>query len=289
MSDIMEFGFDDAATIKNPGFDAFKQARAGEKTRISVISFKKHSDLIIAEKAREKKAPLSDSERAEVIAKVDAKLSEKLGKSLEELTEVDRLNINAPKFAFSYTHYIERGGVGTIRCLSTYQGSNVTKRELCCDAAGADAEQTVAMPVLVYPVDSEFQVDLDDLKKRKHTRVEIWKLSAKKYKKLEPVYKNARADDRTCIDLMVELDGDPKYQKQNVSLAGTATWAREDGDPEVRQWVLEQGLRAWKGVEDKLGFKMSKDKLMEKLGVQAAADSAASTAKLQPSYKDLLS
>lgn len=284
MSDVLEFGFDDGNTVKSNGIDKFKQSRAGEKSRVSVVSFKKYADIKIAAMARERGSALNDAEKAEIISKVDAKLKERLGKA--ELTEADRLDITKPRFGLSWTHYIEENQIGTIRCLSTYQGSNITKKEKCCDKT--EAEQTVAVPVMVYPVDNDLQVDMDDFRKWK-VRFEVWKLTAKKFPKLERAYKNAKTDGREIIDLLVELDGDPKYQKQNIGFIGSAAWAREDVEPELRQRVLEAGLRAWKGVDSQLGFKMSKEKLHEKLGLGSAAAAVGDAPKLSSvSYDSLL-
>jgi hypothetical protein len=270
MSDnILEFGFDDAKVIKNQGIELFKQAKKGERTRVSVISFKKFHDVALADKQREKLGPdgkmipLTDMEKSGYIQKVDAALAQKLGKPVDQLTDVDRLDIKFPRFKYAFTHYGD--GVGTIRCLSKYEGTTCVKTELCCEKFG-DAEQTVGMVVMTYPVDDSLQVDADMLKAKKYTGIYIWKMGSKKFKKFETAYIDARNDKRFVIDLSVVLDGDPKYQGQVITAMSGAYWAREGGDPATRQWVLEQGLRAWKHVDNNLGFEMTKDKLIEKLG-----------------------
>ncbi len=285
MSSAMEFGLDDAKTIKSQGVETFKQGKSGEKTRASVISFKKFHDVLIAQKAREKGAPLSDQEKAELISKIDKKLAEQLGKSVEQLTEVDRLDIKQPRLLYSWTHFGE--GVGTIRCLGTYEGNTLVKPELCCDKFG-DAEQTVGTIIMTYPVDDQMQVDLDLLKARKYTNIHVYKMSAKKYKRFESAYIDARNDKRFVIDLKIQLDGDPKYQKQSIEALSGATWAREDMDPAIRAWVLDQGLRAFKYVNSNLGFEMSKDKLIERLRGSVAVEAAAEQPRLISNYDDLL-
>jgi hypothetical protein len=267
---IMEFGFDDAKVIKNQGVEQFKQGKKGEKTRVSIISFKKFHDVVLASKQREKVGPdgkmipLTDAEKSEYIQKIDAKLAQQLGKSVDQLTDVDRLDIKQPRFKFGFTHFGE--GVGTIRCLGKYEGSQLVKPEICCDKFG-DAEQTVGAVIMTYPVDDDLNVDDDLLKAKKYTNFYIWKMGSKKFKKLETAYAGARSDGRFVLDLSVQLDGDPKYQGQVITAHATAFWAREGADPAVRAWVLDQGLRAWKHVDGNLGFEMAKDKLLEKLGV----------------------
>lgn len=291
MADVMEFGFDDGKVIKNQGVDQFKQSRPNEKTRISIVSFKKVHDVILAQKARDKGAPLTDVEKAEFIAKIDAKLAEQLKKPVDQLTEVDRLDIKQPRFAFSFTHYGE--GVGTIRCLSKYEGSTVVKPEVCCDKFG-DADQTVGTVIMTYPVDNDLQVDEDLLRARKYTNFYVYKMSAKKFQKVQAQYVEARNDKRFVIDLAVTLDGDPKYQKQNFSAMSAPVWGREGADPATRHWVLDQGLRAWKHVANSLGFEMTKDKLMEKLNagstsqLSSGSEASAPAPALQSSYDEML-
>lgn len=286
---IVDFGFDDAKVIKPQGIERFKQDRSGHTDRISLICFKTFAESVIAAKTREKGSPLTDDEKGDLIKKIDAKLADNLKKKVEELTEVDRLDIKNPRFSFAYTHY--QDGVGSIRCLGKWQGSTLVTPGLCCRKMG-DAGQQVATILLRYPVTSEGQVDPDLLKKRQYTNVEVWRMSAKKFKQVEGVYIDARANNIPVIDMKVTLDGDPKFQKQRIENGLTAFWAREDCDPEIRSWVLDQGLRAYKHVSKELGFAMSAEKLAEKLGgasgALASGDAGASTPKLQPSYNDLL-
>lgn len=297
MSDVMEFGFDDAKVIKSQGIDQFKLTKTGERARISVISFKKFHDSVLSLKTKEKAAPLTDEEKAQYISKIDSKLAENLKKEIKDLSEVDRLDIKNPRFSYAFTHFDQRkkdqGGVGTIRCISKYDGNNLIQPEICCNKFG-DAEQTVATVVMRYPVDADLQVEMDIFKMKKMVEFSVWRMSAKKFKNLESTYIDARNDKRFCIDLRVTLEGDPQWKNYKIENAGSATWAREDMDAAVRMWVLDQGLRAWKHVANNLGFEMTKEKLTERLsGASAPAASVAIEAqadqpKLVESYDSLL-
>jgi len=298
MSSTLEFGFDDAKVIKNQGIDQFKLSRDGERARVSVISFKKFHDSVLNLKTKEKGSPLTDDEKAQIIAKVDMKLAEQLKKEVKDLTEVDRVDLKQPRFMFAYTHYdktdMKDGGVGSIRCLSTYDQSTSTviKPEICCDKFG-DADQTVATVIMKYPVDSNLQVEQEIFKQKKMTEISIWRMGSKKFKNLESAYRDARNDDRFCIDLRVTLEGDPKFKNLKIEVASGAQFAREDMDKEVRNWVLDQGLRAWKHVANNLGFEMTKDKMMERLSGKSSASSIAAEAqadqpKMISSYDSLL-
>lgn len=289
-SEMHEFGFDDASVIKNNAVELFKQSKPGEKTRISIVSFKKHSDKTLADKAKEKGSPLSDEEKAGYLTKIDARLSELLGKPVDAITEIDRLDIKAPRLGFKWTHY--RDGVGTICCYSDYNGKTCTRPDVCCKKLG-EAEQQVGMIVMTYPVKDGVQVDEELLAQKKYVNFYIWRMSAKKYNKVLDAYKEAKGDDRHTIDLIVTLDGDPKYQKQQIVPGSNAVWARGAATSETRNWVLDQGLRLWKHVPNNLGFDMKMDKLLEKLGMapQALGSGAesAESPKLQSSYDSLIS
>lgn len=281
----MEFGFDDAKVIKVQGVDQFKQSKPGEKSRISIVSFKRYHDTVLAAKTREKGSALTDEEKANFIKRVETKLAEQLKKEPKDLNEIDRLDVKNPRFSYSFTHFNE--AVGTIRCLGKYEGSVCVKPELCCDKFG-DADQTVATVIMQYPVDDQFQVDMDDLLKRKHTHFWIYKMSSKKFKKLEGAYIDARNDNRPIIDLKVTLDGDPKYQKQQIEAGSIAAWVRDNFDPEVRAWILDQGLRAHKYVQGSLGFEMKKETLIEKLGGQAQSQAALSSGEASAEHPRLV-
>ena len=275
MSDIMDFGFDDSKVIRTSNVEYFKQTKPNERTRISIVSFKRFSDGEIARKQRDKGALLSDSEKSDVITKVEKKLAEQLGKSVKDLTEADRLDIKTPRFGVANTHY--REGIGTIRCQSKWDSGTLTKQELCCEKLG-DPDQTIATILMTYPVNREMGVEVDIFAAKKYVSFYVWRMTSKKFQKVESAYRSAREDNKTVIDLKVTLDGDPKYQKQNFETV-TAHWAKEEVDPEIRHWVLEQGLRLFRNIDSALGYKMPVPMLMERLGMGTGGDSHGSDEK----------
>lgn len=298
---IMEFGFDDAGHIKPSGMDKWKQSKHGEINRVCIVSFNRFHDAVLKNKAREKDAPLSDEEKSEILLKVDGKLAEKLGKKVSDLTDTDRIDIKSPKFWNSFAHFdepTEKGGfgVGTFRCLSKWRGSQMLQQEICCKKF-REPDQKVACVIMTYPMNKDKGVDLDLLKQKKYTEFFVWVLSAKKFKKIEQAYVEARGDEKFIIDLKVELDGDPKYQKQLITLGSMCPWAKPDFDPEVRTWILEQGLRAQQHVNQHLGFRITREKLLEKIEsgktartLDSSSSSAASPSNaLSQGYDDLIS
>jgi hypothetical protein len=259
---IYEFGLDDAKIIKSQAIDLFKLSKSGEKARISIVSFKKHYDLVVADKTRKKGAPLTEIEKAEILTKVDAKLAELLHKKPEDLTETDRLDRKSLKFWYAFTHY--RDGIGSIRCLSKFENNNVIKSDVCCDKFG-DPDQTVAAIVMQYPTDENQQVDEALFKQRKYVNFNVLRMSSKKFRRIESAYAGAHEDNKYVVDLRVSLEGDPKYQKLSFEVQASAYWARDTIDPEIQKWVLEHGLRAHKHVSSFLGFQLTREKLLERL------------------------
>lgn len=295
MADVVEFGLEESKSIKPQGLERFKLNRSGEVARVSIVAFKKLSDVIIAQKVREAGAALSDEAKGDIIAKIDAKLAERTGKKVEELTEVDRLDIQSPRFSFSWTHY--RDGVGTIRCLSQYDGNTVTKADVCCNQMDP-AEQTIATVVMVYPTEKNGQIDMDLFKMRKRIEFQLLRMTSKKFSRISSVYSDARDNQLNVIDLKLTLDGEPKYQKFLIENAMTPPWAKKDADEALRNWILDQGLRAYRYVEGELGYKISRDKLIEKLNGASASSEALSNGEASAalpkqasgarSYDDLL-
>lgn len=297
---IMEFGFDDSGHIKSTGMDKWKQAKAGEVSRVCLVAFNRFHDGVLKSKTREKGGDaLSNEEKMSILEKVDVKLAEKLGKKVEQLTDVDRLDIKSPKFWNSYAHFdesVEKGGygVGTFRCLSKWRNGQMLQQELCCKKFG-EPDQKIACAVMTYPMDKNKGPDVDLLLQKKYTEFFVWVLSVKKFKKIESLYGEARSEEKSVIDLKVELDGDPKYQKQMITLSSTSVWAKPDFNPEIRNWILEQGQRAQNHIESHLGFKISKEKLMERIESGKAekrlesSSSAAPSAALSSGYDDLIS
>lgn len=294
MSDIMDFSFDDGKVVQSQGMEKFKQEKPGQISRVSVIAFKTHVETIYSVKAKEKGSPLTDEEKAEYNQKVDIKLAENLKKSVEELTEVDRLNLRSPRFSLAWTHYGE--GIGTIRCLSERdRKGDIVKPALCCKVKGRlqEAEQKIATLVLVYPM-NDGSVDIDLFKQKKYTRHEVWKLNPKKFTAIQSAYKDAQEKQIEIPDLKVTLStsGDPKYQNQTITDGPGAVWARDDIDPELRFWALSKGIKGYKFVQGELGFKMSLEKLTEKLNGSSGAlnegAASASNPQLQTSYNNLI-
>jgi hypothetical protein len=280
---LFDFSFDDGKVIKSSSVEKFVQNK-NDIHRVSIVSFKTHHEAYEGQKAREKGSPLTDKEKAELFASIDEKLLKKLGK--KELSETDKLDISKPKFWATHTHY--KDGIGLIRCLSEYQGTNLVKPEICCQHIG-EADQSVATVIMTYPVEEDMSVDKEIFGAKKQIKFLVWRLNPKKYRKVESTYRAAREDSIPAIDMKVTLDGDPKYQKQLIERQSAAFWAKEEVDSAVRVYCLEQAMRVKKHIEDHLGFKMKKEMLSERLNLSGSSSSSEDESpKIQQSYSALL-
>jgi hypothetical protein len=292
-SQVIDFGFDDANIIKISNADVFKQSKNGEIARVSLIWFKTHHESYLKKETIKKGGPLTNEETAALFEKIDKKLAEKLNKSIEQLTEVDRLNIGEPKFKMNRVHYKE--GLGTIKCLSRYEGSTIVKAEECCNRLG-DADQRIGTVIMTYPIGDEEQIDFDLLNAKKYTKFWIYVLAPKKAMTIKSCYDEAKREGGDVIDLKVKLDGDPKFQKQIITGTRSAGWAKDTTNPEIKNWILEQGLRLQKYIVQNLGYDMKVETMLEKLGAgqsssytQNRQDSGGEAPKqMVQSYTDLL-
>lgn len=265
MSDIVEFGFDDEVSIQNNTLEPFKQERTGQKDRVSIIVFKRHNDKVIEQKVKEaakEGKTLTEQEKAQIFASIDAKIAEKFKKPISEVQEIDRLDTRDPKWAYGWNHY--REDVGVIKCMSTYEGPNVIKKRLCCQEIG-EASQALATIIMRYPLLDNGDPDTDLLKMRKQVRFQAWKVSPKKFAQISERYLDERKDNnKYVLDLKLQLEGEPKFQKQIMG-SSTATWAREDVPLEVKQWILEAGITAMTKIKSVIGFEIKEEALVEKL------------------------
>lgn len=293
-SDIIEFGLDDVGTVNVNSIEPWKQQRPGEISRISIVCFKTFADCYFTQKFKETGRVISDDEKHEIIKKIDIKLAAQLNKPVEQLVQEDRLELKQPRLAMSRTHF--KDGVGTIRCLSKYDGNTLIKPELCCEKM-TEATQSVATLIMTYPLDRDNQIDEDLLANKKYTNFHVWKMSPKKYEKFQTAYKDAHKSGSFLVDLKVALDtGDVKYQKQHIEACrGDAVWANARmTEAGIKSWVLDQGLRNWKHIQDNLGYSMKREQLVEKLqlssgsGQNQPAAATASTPQLQQSYDSML-
>jgi hypothetical protein len=111
-----------------------------------------------------------------------------------------------------------------------------------------------------------------------------------KFKKIESVYADARKNKYPVIDIKLELDGDPKYQKLVFQNGYTASWLDDDVTEDVRRWILDQGIKAQKHVKGVLGYDMKKDALIQKLrGGSESPEGNASRPQLASGYDKLIS
>lgn len=285
MSDILEFGLDEPEVVKFNDLEMFKQSANQKKHLVSIISFKKHSDKVLQKKEREaheEGRPFTDADRAEIIAKVDEKIAEKLGKKVSDLTEVDRLDINSPRFGTTNTHYVD--GVGSFRCLSSR-----TNREICCNKYG-DPSQSIATIILSYPTDRQGQLDKELLRQQKYCNFYVWRMTPKKFQQVNQAYSDARSDGKSTINLRVTLDGDEKYQKQKIEVQSSATWATE-GFEDTYQWVLDTGYRMFQQMDKSiiLGMKLTREKLLEKISGSGGGSAAQITGGDEEKPKQMLS
>jgi hypothetical protein len=300
---VMQFGFDDAEAVVNTELPVFLQSASERKSRISVISFKSHVQVWIDKFVAENKALPSTDEINEQRKKIDEKLADHLKKPVDELTEVDRLNIQVPAFASAMVHY--KQGVGSVQCLSKWEkGSRVTN-EICCDRMD-EPKQKIGCAIAHYVgLDENLDPNMDVLRLKQGLKFNAWMMNPSKYTSVKVSYNDGRRQLRemeentgkklpAVFDLRCELDGDPKFQNQKLSHMG-CKWAHSTVPKEVQNFVLAQGLKIFKMLEKgnkQMGYEISKEKLAEKLSSgSSSSGSSQDTAdkpQLNSNYDELI-
>jgi hypothetical protein len=166
---------------------------------------------------------------------------------------------------------------------------NVVKPEICCQRLG-DATQTIGVLIVRYPLKNDLSVDVDMVNAFQGLDFFIWKISSKKFHQIEDAYRSARTVDRHIIDLIVTLDGDPKYQKQSITACENAMWEGDNINIETQNWILNLGLRLWKHAAPAIGVEIELDKLHEKFGLPSGSHMGGHTEiqRIVSNYDDFL-
>lgn len=290
---VMQFGFDDADAVINTELPIYQQSASEKKSRISVISFKTHLQVWIDKFISENKAAPSTEEINEQRKKIDEKLSAHLSKPVDELTEVDRLNIQVPAFASAMVHY--KQGVGSVQCISKWDKGSRTTNEICCERM-EEPKQKIACSIVNYvALNDDLEPNMDVLRLKQGMKFNAWMMNPSKYTSVKVSYNDGRRQLRemeentgrklpAVFDLKCELDGDPKFQNQKLSHMG-CKWAHSSIPKEIQNYVLAQGLKIFKLIEKgnkQMGYEISKEKLIEKLSSGSSSSSSSSASDDRP-------
>lgn len=229
----------------------------GRTDRVALVYFNdiKASTLRRAVRAKPELAKSKDEQKAVVIAKLK-ELAEKLGKSIDQLDQVDMLDVSESRFKAASAVYKE--GLGYLEW-----PKNLPADEEKVWKKLGDKRDYVFTVLLQYPTDRDGDLDKDRL--AKGWRVVPWRFSADKYDVLRKINKGLSESGSTIagIDLNFACT-DTNYQKLTITQAGPCIYLKSD---KFRRMVLEKATPLY----EKLSLRqLTTDELREKLGLSSS-------------------
>jgi len=264
--EIGELGYDDADDFSLDAEDRAKvQGRRewylvekGRVDRIALLCFH-NIDHTAVRQARRKTPGMSEEEIKTLARSVLDERAKSLGKSRDQLTKVERLNLEDLKFKRLAAHYREDLGYILSRIGKDGQEADDIWMKL------SEPRTYFTTLVLVYPTTREGEVVKDAI--AKNCKVLPWRFSGERYNE---IYKRSAslASNNIMIasqDLSIECT-DTKFQKISIDPKGPAIYRR---NPQFMAQILTRAVEQY----DKLiPFReMSTADLRIKLGLGAGS------------------
>jgi len=236
----------------------------GQVIRASFIYF--HPVDVVAvqratKAAKEKGEKLTPEQAKLVAAKALEERAKTLGKSVEHLTEVDKLYLDEVKFKKMNFHY--QNGLGMVLSrlgMDGPEGDAVWKR--------LEAPQiNYSTLLVVYPTDRKGELSKAQFADWSRDPTVIpWRFGPKRYENIYKLNAGLRENSMGLHTQDLKLECDPKkeekFQNIEVSFVGKAIWRQ---NPKIQQIVLEKAIPLYSKL---VPFRaMTTDQLRAKLGM----------------------
>lgn len=265
-----EYDFEDEVSLdqdeKNVGGqkqDWFKMTQKGQQVRASFVYFHSvdaNAVSVFVKKARKNNEKVTREQVLEVAKQALEQRASELEKSVDELTDIEKLDLSKNHFKALKAHYQE--GLGYVISRLGKDGADadeVWKRL-------PDPKTSFTTLLLIYPTNSEGTINAAELKDQiKNNKLNLmpWRFSNRVYEEVWKANNSLRHNDLTLAsqDVLLECK-DPKFHNISVSAVGKAIWQQKDT---LRNAVLRSATNMY----DKLvPFReLTTDQLREKLGL----------------------
>lgn len=259
-----------------------KMTHKGQMVRCAFMYFHTYAKNAVraAMKAAKKEGKsLSKEDITKISNKSLTKRAEELGKSVDQLSAVDKLDVSVAHFKTMKAHYQE--GLG-------YISSRLGK-----DGADADAiwkrlpEPKVYFStlLLIYPTDSEGAINKEELTKQirdKKLKLIPWRFSNRVYDDIWKLNDGLRENSLSLSSQDIKLEcKEVQYQNISVSFAGAVIWLKNDVFKNV---ALIQAVNMYEKLNP---FReMTTDQLRAKLGLGGPASE--DVAMSSDNFQDML-
>jgi len=227
--DDVGLGAEDKKHARSNQLDWFKGEK-GRTYRVSLVYFNPLEAAVV--RAVKKKNPAATKE--EIVAAVQAQFAKKaeaLGKSVDQLTESDKLDLTNVRFKKIEAHYKE--GVGYV---VSRLGKDGSEADQVWKSLG-DVKTYFTTCLIVYPTTREGEPIKEQL--ATNWTVVPWRFSNKVFRRLHEVAESLRSNDlNICMQDLSLKCTNTEYQNFDIDGAGKAIWRNE----KIQSRVLEKAF-----------------------------------------------
>ncbi len=239
----------------------------GQVIRAAFVYFHPINKNVVAKliaEANEKKAAKPTPEQCiEIGRKALEERAKSLGKSVDQLTQIDRLDLSEVKMKRMWFHYQEGLGYVISRLGKDGPEADAVWKKL------PEPKITFTSLLLVYPTDRHANIDKDKLATGWH--IIPWRFHKGVYENIWKLNKGLEENNTSIALQDVKLECKvQEYQNIDVQFCGPAIWQKS---PKFKEVVLTKAMELY----DKLiPFReMTTDQLRAKLGMGGSAVSSA--------------
>lgn len=250
-------GDDDRKAAKSNADIEWYKGEKGRTDRAAIVYF--HPvDVTAVTAARKKDKSLPREELVKIGQKALADRAASLGKTVDQLTAVDKLDLTQVHFKSYSSHYEDGMGYFLSRLGKDGPEADAVWKRL------SEPKRGFSTALVVYPTMKDGSIDkarFNDL------TVKPWRFSQKRYEAIWKTNNTLSLNNLSIAnqDLLLECK-DTKFQQIEPSGAGPAIWLKSE---KLKETVLEKAVALY----DKLvPFReMSTDQLRQKLGLNGSA------------------
>lgn len=269
-----EYDFSDEVALdpdeKNAGGkkdEWLKFTAKNQTVRCSFVYFHTHDANSVRQAIKKAKKKGETLTREQVIATAKEALqkrAEELGKKVDELTDIDKLDTSTAHFKMMKVHYKE--GVGYALSRLGKDGPEADKIWKRMD----DPKTYFSTLLLIYPTDNEGNLNKEALARQiKENKLNLvpWRFAPRIYEAIWKLNDGLRENNLALASQDIKLEcKEPQYQKIDVSFAGAAIWQKNEA---LKTAVLQSAVNKY----DKLiPFReMTTDQIRSKLGLGGSA------------------
>lgn len=244
-------GDEDKGKVQTNQLEWYKGEK-GRTDRVALVYFNT-LDATARRKVLQQKPDLSVDQQKAVIVRVRNQLSEKLGKAVDALDQVDLLDTSEARFKTVTASFKKEIGY-------VAWPKNIPPSEEKIWAKAGERKDYVITVLLWYPTDREGEVEKERLK---HFRVMPWRFAPEKYDIFRKINKGLLESGSSIshVDLNFSCS-DTQYQKITITQAGPAIYLK---NPQLKRLVLEKAVALYSKLNP---FReLTIDELREKLGM----------------------